>query len=66
MRGIYYLWEMRNTYSSVLVELKQERSVGRLRGEWKDNIKSHFIEVRHEDAEQVRLAQDSSDHSRLL
>lgn len=50
---------MRNTYSSVLVELKQERSVGRPRGARKDNIKGHPIEVRHKDAEQVRLAQDS-------
>jgi len=50
---------MRNTYSSVLVELEQERSVGRLRGAWKINIKGHLIEARYEDVEEVWLAQDS-------
>jgi hypothetical protein len=60
LRDIYYIWGNEKYVNNVLVELEQERSLGRPRGAWADNIKGHLIDVRHEDAEEVRLAQDSS------
>jgi hypothetical protein len=60
LRDINYVWGNEKYINSVLVELEQEWSLGRPRGAWEDNIKGHLIEVRHEDVEEVRLAQDSS------
>jgi len=60
LRDICYMWGNEKYIHKVLVELEEEISLGRPRGAWEDNIKGHLIEVRHEDVEEIRLAQDSS------